>query len=101
MPNVLTPTTQDNTLLDKIANRQPLSDADFAAMDSFERKVYAAMNRTPEQIEADQQETRQRLIPGRPLPPGKTLEDLFVEISQIPDDEEISEEEFLRRVADI
>ena len=67
------------------------------AKEEWEKRVYAAMNRTPEQLAAARQLAEEHVIPGRPLPLGKTLEDVFV--GAIQDD--MTEEEFIRAVQDI
>ncbi len=38
--------------------------------------VYRWANRTPEQVLADRAEAMKYLKPARPLPPGKTLDDM-------------------------
>lgn len=98
MPNVLMPVTRDNTLLNKITNREPLTDEDFAAMDSFERKVYMEINLSEEEQEARARRAALKNTPGRPLPPGVTLDDLFKEANLFGD---ISDEELQRQIETI
>jgi hypothetical protein len=55
---------------------------------TFEEKVQAVLNRTPEEREAMYAERRRMIIPGRTLPPGKTWQDVFVGcMADIEDDE--------------
>jgi hypothetical protein len=45
---------------------------------TFEEKVQAVLNRTPEERDAMHQQAQANIRPGRPLPPGKTWQDVFV-----------------------
>ena len=45
---------------------------------TFEEKVQAVLNRTPEEREAMHRQARANIRPGRPLPEGKTWQDVFV-----------------------
>ena len=45
---------------------------------NLQRRFYAAMHRTPEQIAESRRKHWEGVPPPRPLPPGKTLEDVFV-----------------------
>jgi len=54
-------------LAEKEAGTDPLDDA-----------VRAYLNRTPEQIAAAREAVMRTALPPRPLPPGKTLEDVVV-----------------------
>jgi len=70
---------------------------DIDSLPTLEERIQAMLNRTPEQIAAD----RARILAGspepRPLPPGKTLEDVIV--GALPDDD--SEEEILAALEEI
>ena len=67
------------------------------AKDEWERRVHAAMHRTPEQMAEARRRAQEDVIPGRPLPPGKTLEDVFV--GAIQDD--MTEEEVIQALKDL
>ena len=55
---------------------------------TFEEKVQAVLNRTPEEREAMYAERRRLIRPGRPLPEGKTWQDVFVgSLTDIEQDE--------------
>jgi hypothetical protein len=55
---------------------------------SFEERLEKYLNRPQEEIEAMHHERRSKIIPGRPLPEGKTLTDVFVGcMADIDDDE--------------
>ena len=45
---------------------------------NLQKRFYAAMHRTPEEIREAQRRALARMHPPRELPPGKTLEDVFV-----------------------
>ena len=59
---------------------------------ALDRAVARMMNRTPEEIEATRAQLFAEMEPPRPLPPGKTLEDMIS--GKWPGDE--TEEEVLR-----
>lgn len=68
----------------RAADTQPREDSEAAAALAFEQRINAMKRRTPEQIA----EARARVLAGspepRPLPPGKTLEEVIV--GQLADD---------------
>lgn len=64
---------------------------------TLEERIQAWLNRSPEEIEAARAEVLAASRPPRPLPPGKTLEDVIV--GQIPGDE--TEEELIAMLKDL
>ena len=67
------------------------------AQEEFNRRVEAALNRTPEQIATARDRILALTPEPRPLPPGKTLEEVFV--GAIPDDK--TDEEVIRALQEI
>lgn len=63
---------------------------------TLEERMQAWQNRSPEEIEAARAELELTVRKARPLPPGKTLEDVIV--GQIPGDE--TEEEITALLKD-
>lgn len=56
---------------------------------SLDRRIEAILARTPEELALLHQEALSRIRPGRPLPEGKTLSDVFVgSLSDINDDDD-------------
>ena len=53
-----------------------LEDVPITADDDYTPPVYRWANRTPEQILVDREAAMKYLKPARPLPPGKTLDDV-------------------------
>jgi hypothetical protein len=65
--------------------------------EAWEKRVYAAINRTPEQLAEARRRAEEDIIPGRPLPPGKTLEDVFVGAIQ----DNMTEDEVIQALKDL
>ena len=53
-----------------------VADEENASYSSVTDALAALINLSPEEKAAMQEEARRHIIPGRPLPPGKTLEDM-------------------------
>ncbi len=66
---------QDITFLAATELKRLVAD-DKDALLSADAALAALMNLSPEEKAAMHEDARRHIIPGRPLPPGKTLEDM-------------------------
>ena len=60
------------------ANWNEMTGEQQEAAIALQKRFYAAMHRTPEEIEESRRKFWEGVTPTRPLPEGKTLEDMFV-----------------------
>ena len=65
---------------------------------TFEEKLQAVLNRTPQEQEAMHLKARANIRPGRPLPPGETWQDVLVGSMA---DVEQDESEILKALEDL
>ena len=66
---------------------------------SFEERLEKYLNRPQEEIDAMHREARLRIVPGRPLPDGKTLTDVFVGCMADIEDDEVQIREALEELS--